>query len=73
MTLGMRKILKISYVIFGSMFVIAHGVGIVRLENPDILMGGLTGLKTIFLYIMYLTYTRNISFAGISRHPEPRT
>ena len=52
MTLGMRKILKISYVIFGSMFVIAHGVGIVRLENPDILMGGLTGLKTIFLCIM---------------------
>ena len=52
LNIRMRKVLKISYVIFGSMFVIAHGVGIVRLENPDILMGGLTGLKTIFLYIM---------------------
>ena len=56
MTLAMRKVLKISYVIFGSMFVIAHGVGIVRLENPDVLMGGLTGFKTIFLFIPFNLY-----------------
>ena len=56
MPIAMRKILKISYVIFGSMFVIAHGLGIVRLENPDILMGGLTGFKTIFLYIPFELY-----------------